>query len=174
MTETRLRGYFAIGVEGLSKAHNAGALTRTAHAFGASFFFTLGNAPARHELNAVDTSAAGDHLPFFHYDAAEDLKLPDDCTLVGVELAEGAVDLPSFRHPLRAAYVLGPEKGSLSPALQARCAHLVKIPMRFCVNVGLAGAIVMYDRMLCLGKFAERPVKPGAVIDGKKRRSGRS
>jgi tRNA G18 (ribose-2'-O)-methylase SpoU len=63
---------------------------------------------------------------------------------------------------LRAAYVLGPEKGSLSPALQKRCAHLVKIPAKFCVNVGVAGALVMYDRMICLGSFAERPVRAGA------------
>jgi hypothetical protein len=33
--------------------------------------------------------------------------------------------------------------------------------MKFCVNVGVAGAIVMYDRLLSLGRFAERPISTG-------------
>ena len=73
---------------------------------------------------------------------------------MGVELLDEAVDLPSFRHPLRAAYVLGPEQGELSPELLARCDHVVRIPSSFCVNLAMAGAIVMYDRVRCLGRFA--------------------
>src|SRR3546814_8737917 len=34
-----MRGYFAIGAEGISKPMNLGSLMRSAHAFGASFFF---------------------------------------------------------------------------------------------------------------------------------------
>ena len=37
-----MRGYFSIGVEGISKGFNLGNLVRTAHAFGASSFFTIG------------------------------------------------------------------------------------------------------------------------------------
>ena len=37
-----MRGFFAIGVESLSKQMNAGNLFRSAHAFGASFVFTIG------------------------------------------------------------------------------------------------------------------------------------
>jgi len=43
----------------------------------------------------------------------------------------------------------------------ARCDFLVKIPAKFCVNLGVAGAIVMYDRMITLRRFAERPVRAG-------------
>jgi tRNA G18 (ribose-2'-O)-methylase SpoU len=46
------RGYFTIGIEGASKAVNFGNLLRSAHAFGASFVFTIG-ANAR----AMDTIA---------------------------------------------------------------------------------------------------------------------
>jgi SpoU rRNA Methylase family len=81
--------------------------------------------------------------------------------LVGVEITDDAVELPSFRHPLRAAYVFGSERLSLSQPVLARCRHLVKIPTRFSINVGMAGAIVMYDRMLTLGRFAERPLRAG-------------
>ena len=91
--------------------------------------------------------------------------LPTGCQLVGVEFIETAVDLPSFRHPQRAAYVFGPERGSLSPALVARCEHLVKIPSAFCVNVATAGAIVMYDRVRTLGRFPPPPVTPLGPIE---------
>lgn len=161
-----VRGYFAVGVERISKPGNAGNLIRSAHAFGASFFFAIDPAPDIREMRYVDTSGAPEHLPFYIYDGLDDLKLPRDCMLVGVELTEDAVDLPSFRHPLRAAYVLGPERGSLSPELQERCDFLIRIPMKFCVNVGVAGALVMYDRMISLGRFAERPVRTGGPVDG--------
>ena len=61
--------------------------------------------------------------------------------------------------------MLGPERGSLSPALVARCDHVVKIPTRFCVNVGLAAAIVMYDRVLTLGRYPARPLVPGGPTE---------
>ena len=47
--------------------------------------------------------------------------------------------------------------------LQARCDYTVRIPTSFCINVAVAGAIVMYDRMLTHGRFAERPVMPGGT-----------
>ncbi|MBV8061114.1 MAG: RNA methyltransferase [Alphaproteobacteria bacterium] len=155
------RGYFGVGVQGISKGFNLGNLVRTSHAFGASFFFTVGASVSYADVKSTDTSHADIHLPFYAYDNLADMALPKDCALVGVELLDEAVDLPSFRHPLRAAYVLGPEKGNLSPDLVKRCDHIVKIPAKFCVNVGIAGALVIYDRMISLGSFAERPVRVG-------------
>jgi len=156
------RGYFGIGVEGISKSFNLGNLVRSAHAFGASFFFTINASVNYRDIKASDTSHADIHLPFYAHENLDALTLPKDCELVGVELLDDATELPSFRHPLRAAYVLGPEKGNLSPELTQRCQHIVKIPAKFCVNVGIAGALVIYDRMISLGKFAERPVRQPA------------
>lgn len=157
---TPMRGYFGIGVERVSKAMNVGNLFRTAHAFGASFVFTVAADYSPHRGRS-DTSAAPLNIPLYNYAGVDDMDLPHDCDLVGIELLDEAVELPSFRHPRLAAYVLGPERGALSPALRARCRHVVKIPTAFCVNVGIAGAIVMYDRMINLGRFAERPLVPG-------------
>jgi len=158
-----MRGFFAIGAEGISKPMNLGALMRSAHAFGASFFFTVEAAFDAHEMKQSDTSDASKHLPLYTYDSVDELTLPRGCALVGVELTEEAVELPSFYHPQAAAYVLGRERGSLSPALQARCDYLVKIPTRFCVNVGTAGAIVMYDRLISQGRFPRRAPNPRAA-----------
>jgi tRNA G18 (ribose-2'-O)-methylase SpoU len=154
------RGYFAIGAERISKALNLGNLMRSAHGFGASFTFTIGATYQALEARA-DTSKGRQHLPHYNWASVEELALPEGCRLVGVELLDEAIDLPSFRHPLRAAYVLGPEQGALSPELLARCDHVVRIPSSFSVNLAMAGAIVMYDRVRCLGRFADRPVGEG-------------
>lgn len=166
-----MRGYFAVGAEGISKGFNLGNLVRTTHAFGGSFFFTVGSSLNYAEIKSTDTSHADIHLPFYAYKNIGEFTIPKDCSLVGVELIDDATDLPSFHHPLRAAYVLGPEKGSLSPEMVKRCDFVVKIPMKFCVNVGIAGALVIYDRMISLGGFAERPVRVGGrVVQPKKAR----
>ncbi len=142
---------------------NFGNLMRSAHAFGASFFFTV-NADAAIERSPVsDTSRSVDHLPYYAWPDVAGMALPEGCRIVAVELTQDAVDLPNFSHPRRAAYVLGPERGSLSQAMLTRCDHIIRIPTAFCVNVATAGAIVMYDRIRIFGGFAGRPVRPGSL-----------
>ncbi|HXK54352.1 MAG TPA: RNA methyltransferase [Hyphomicrobiales bacterium] len=155
-----VRGYFAIGVEGISKPMNLGNLMRSAHAFGASFIFTV-DAHYSVRKSRSDTSKSVYHLPYYPWDSVDDMQMPRDCRLVGVELTDDAVELPSFRHPSRAAYVLGRERGSLSGEMLARCEFVVRIPTAFCINVATAGAIVMYDRVRALGGFPDRPVRAG-------------
>ena len=159
-----MRGYFGIGAEGISKPMNVGNLVRSAHAFGASFLFLV---DAHHTIETAhaDTSEAERQVPLYRFDSVDALLLPRGCTLIGVELLDEAADLPSFRHPLNAAYVFGPERGALSPAMVERCDHVVRIPTRFCINLAVAGAVVMYDRMLSLGRFAPRPVRSGGPTE---------
>lgn len=159
-----MRGYFAIGAEGLSKPLNLGNLMRSAYAFGAGFVFTV---DADRSLGNVqsDTSRSVEHIPYFAWRDVAAMDLPKGCQLVGIELIDDAIELPSFGHPRRAAYVLGSERGSLSPAMIEKCDYVIKIPTAFCINVATAGAIVMYDRIRSLGRFAARPVAAGAPSD---------
>ena len=160
-----MRGYFGIGVEGISKEGNVGNLVRSAHAFGASFFFAIAPNVDIRAMRVSDTSGAFDHMPYYQYEDAAELELPKGCQLVGIEFIEDSIELPSFRHPVRAAYVLGPEMGNLSPELLERCDFTVKIPMKFCINVGVAGALTMYDRLISTGRFAERPASAGGPAE---------
>jgi tRNA G18 (ribose-2'-O)-methylase SpoU len=57
-----IRAYFGIGAESISKAVNVGNLFRSAHAFGASFVFTIGADERALEMRS-DTSRADTHLP---------------------------------------------------------------------------------------------------------------
>lgn len=159
-----MRGFFGIGVESLSKTGNFGNLIRTAHAFGASFCFSI-NADTKMRRFGADTARSTESIPYYQWDNVGSIQLPAACKLIGIELLDEAVDLPSFRHPAQAAYVLGPERDSLSDELIERCDYTIKIPTSFCINVATAGAIVMYDRITTYGKFAERPVKAGGPTE---------
>lgn len=161
MHPARTRGYFGLGAEGVSKSANMGALLRTGHAFGASFCFSVGAGWDSRASRHADTADTPTQVPLWRFATVDAMALPRECALVGIELLDDAVDLPSFRHPLNAAYVLGPERAGLSDALRARCRHLVRIPTRFALNLAVAGAIVLYDRLLQHGRFAERPVGSG-------------
>ena len=163
-----MRGYFAIGAEGISKPMNLGALMRTAHAFGASFTFSVSAADRIKMAYKSDTSKSFEHVPYYGWDTIDEMALPKGCQLVGIELTDDAVMLPTFRHPPAAAYVLGRERGDLSEEMLEKCTHVVKIPTKFCINVSLAGVLVMYDRHISMGGYAQRPIMPGGVGgDGK-------
>ena len=163
MHPARTRGYFGIGAEGVSKSANVGALLRTAHAFDAAFCFLVGTGFDARAGRSADTADTPAHVPLWRFAAPADISLPERCVLVGVELLDDADELPSFRHPLNAAYVLGPERSGLSAATLARCRHVVRIPTRFALNLAVAGALVLYDRLLQQGRFAERPVHSGGA-----------
>ena len=159
-----LRGYFGIGVEGISKPMNLGAILRTAHAFRASFAFAIQPALDVGELLQSDTSIAIENMPVHVYPTLAQFTLPMGCRLIGVEITDDAIDLPSFKHPTAAAYVLGAEQDSLSPELVERCDYVVKIPTRFCVNVSVVAVSLKKKRMVSLGRFAERPVRVGGPV----------
>ncbi|HBU96952.1 RNA methyltransferase [Thalassospira lucentensis] len=162
-----MRGYFGIGIEGASKPLNVGTLFRSAHAFGASFAFTVDADFRKERSNITDTSKSGEQMPYYHFPNHDNFFLPTGCRMVGIELTPDAIELPSFKHPSQAAYILGPERGNLSQGMQDRCDFIIKIPMSFCVNVAIAANIVMYDRLISLGRFAPRPVRAGAPTEPK-------
>ncbi len=159
-----MRGYFGVGVDGVSKPMNLGNLSRIANAFDASFFFSV-NAQVKLSDTESDTSRAQKAMPYYQFRDAGEFRLPTGCKLVGVEITEDAIELPRFRHPQRAAYVFGAERLSLSDAMLSRCEFVVKIPMKFSINVGMAGAIVLYDRLISLGGYPPRPIRTGGKPD---------
>jgi tRNA G18 (ribose-2'-O)-methylase SpoU len=160
-----MKGYFGIGVDGVSKAMNVGTLFRTAHAFGAAFVFTLRAQYNRRDGGLADTSDTPASVPTYAFPDLQSFRLPQACRLVGVEITAEAIELPGFRHPRQAAYILGAEREGLSADVQALCDYVVKIPTRFSLNLGVAGALIMYDRLLSLGRHAPRPVGEGGPTE---------
>lgn len=150
----RPRGYFGIGMEHPKKESNLGTLWRSASNLGAGFIFTIG---ARYRQQASDTVKAWRHIPLYSFTTLEDFRahgIPYDCQLIGVEIEDRAVPLARFAHPERCVYLLGAEDHGLTKQATAACQHLVVIPSERCLNVAVAGAIVMYDRATKQGAIA--------------------
>ncbi len=141
-----MRGYFGIGIEGSKTPVNVGTLWRSAVNFGASFIFTVGH---RYNQQACDTIKAERQVPLWRFDDLDDLldHLPSNCPLIGVENAEDSRPLPGFFHPERACYILGAEDRGLGQATMEAATATVIIPSTRCLNVAVAGSIVLYDRL---------------------------
>lgn len=142
-----MRGYFGIGIVGSKTPANVGTLWRSAGNLGAAFIFTAGR---RYPRQASDTIKAYKHIPLFEHDNLDALwdAIPYDCVPVGVELHESARSLPNYTHPERAVYLLGAEDSGLPAEAIRRCRDLIQIPSLRCLNVAVAGSLVMYDRMV--------------------------
>lgn len=142
-----VHGYFGIGVVSAKSPENAAGLWRSAHAFGATFIYTVGARYPRGKV-AADTSQAWKSVPLVEYDEWNDAVLPRDAELVAVEFGhEGTANIVSFAHPTRAVYLLGAEDTGIPEAILETADEIINIPTRFCLNVATAGSIVMYDRI---------------------------
>lgn len=139
------RGYFGIGIENTKTKANIGTLWRSAYGLGAAFIFVIGN---RYKKQASDTVKAMRHIPMYHYDTFEQFydNMPKDCQLIGVDNVEKARMLEGYGHPERAIYLLGAEDSGLSKTALEKCHSLVQFESKFCLNVSVAGSIIMYDR----------------------------
>lgn len=141
------RGYGCVALESPNDGVNVGHALRAALCFEARLVI-VGSAPP--ELNIrklkTDPGKAYRHVPILQVDDIFEA-MPEDCTPVAVELTDDAVDLPAFVHPERACYIFGPENGSISPEVLARCSTSVKIPTTMSLNLGMTVNIVLYDRM---------------------------
>lgn len=143
----KMRGYFGIGIENTKTEQNIGTLWRSAHIFGASFIFTIGR---RYKKQSSDTLNAWKHIPLYQYDTFGDFikSMPHSCPLIGIELDEKAISIERFSHPERAVYLLGAEDNGLTKLALGSCHSIIQLPGTHCLNVAVAGSIVMYDRIL--------------------------
>ncbi len=141
-----MRGYFGIGMLDPKYDVNLGTLWRSAFAFGANFIFTVG---ARYSRQPSDTTESIRHIPYWRFTDLTDFvqHLPPEANLVAVERDETAMDLQKFAHPERAVYLLGPEDGSLGSEVIEKCAYVIRFDSRYCLNVSVAGSVVLYDRL---------------------------
>lgn len=140
------RGYCGIGIVGTKSGLNVGTLWRSAAILGASFIYTAGR---RYPQQASDTIKAWRHVPMFQYRDGEELldNLPYSCEPVAVEITPSSTPIERFVHPERACYILGAEDTGLPDYLIQACTRVVQLPGEFCLNVAVAGSIVLYDRL---------------------------
>ena len=143
-----MRGYFGIGVYKGKNKTNIGTLWRSAYTFGASFIFTIGK---RYEKQASDTTKTIRHIPLWHFTDWQDFNdhSPYDCRVICIEIASNAKSLDNFLHPKRAIYLLGAEDNGIPESiLRGKQKLVINTQREYCLNVAVAGSIIMYDRYI--------------------------
>jgi tRNA G18 (ribose-2'-O)-methylase SpoU len=141
------RGYFGIGIENAKSSDNVGTLWRTAQSFEAAYVYTIGR---RYQRQRTDTTNAIKHLPMQTFADFPSFfnALPMGCRLVGIELDPRAVTLRKYSHHDQACYLLGAEDHGLSKVARDACHDLIVLPGKHCLNVAVAGSIVLAHRVM--------------------------
>ena len=143
-----MRGYFGVGIYQPKHSVNIGTLWRTAFSLGAAFIFSIGN---RLKYQASDVPKTYRHVPLFRYKSIDEFinqGIPYNCQLVGIEMHKESRSLKNFVHPERAIYILGAEDSGLHIDIIKHCTNIIQLPGKTCLNVAVAGSIVLMDREL--------------------------
>lgn len=145
---TQPRGYCCIGLINPKTPDNVGAVMRAAGCYGATSVFYTGTRYDRAKQFVTDTKRVSDHIPLTRVERLEDV-VPMGCIPVAVEMVEGAVALPDYRHPRRAFYIFGSEDEPLRKTrdIRAWCRDVIYVPTHGCMNLAASVNVVLYDRL---------------------------
>lgn len=157
-----------IGLVNPKSPANVGMVMRAAGCYEATTVFYSGVRFERAQKFATDTKDAGRKIALVGVENLLD-DIPDNATLVAIELIEGATPLMDFVHPDNAYYIFGPEDGSIKKELLDHCQHVVYIPTIGCMNLAATVHVVLYDRMAKSGRAVidERPIAANRDVNNK-------
>lgn len=136
----------AIGLVNPKSPENVGAVLRAAGCYGVNTICYTGTRFERAAKYQLDTKRRSDSITLKAAESLLACRRPGQ-QLVCVELAEGAMPLPAFRHPDNAFYVFGPEDGSIDQALIDAADAVVYVPTIGCMNLAATVNVLLYDRM---------------------------
>lgn len=149
----------------IRSAHNVGSIFRTCDGFGIEHLYITGYTPYPEIINdsrlphiaqkaTVDIAktalGAEKTLPFSyvaHASTTIEAFKAHGYTIIGLEQAENAVQLPEYDAPEKIMLLLGEEVEGISSELRDRCDQLVEIPMKGqkeSFNVSVAMGIALY------------------------------
>ena len=140
----------SIGLINPKSPDNVHSVMRASGNYGVDSVFYTGDRYQRAMTlnpNAPDMSRkVSEHIPLTEVDdlieAAGELKI------VCVELAENAVALPEYEHPLNAFYIFGPEDNTIGQEVIDRADAVVYVPTIGCMNLAASVNVLLYDRMV--------------------------
>ena len=138
-----MRGYAAIGLDNPKFDSNIGGAMRASHCYGAGLVIVGGS---RYQKELTDTTKAHRTIPTLAVESVID-SIPYDCVPIAVDMIDGAIPLPEFKHPERAFYIFGAEDATLGKVVTDRCKHTVYVPTNYCMNLASTVNVILYDRM---------------------------
>lgn len=143
--------YSAIGLVNPKSPTNVGGVMRAAGCYEADDVFYTGKRYALAVSNGnsqynTDTQAASDIIALTGVESLIDV-IDQDVSIVCVDLVEGAIPLPEFKHPEKALYIFGPEDGTISQQVINRADAVVYVPTVGCMNLAASVNVLLYDRL---------------------------
>lgn len=139
-----------IGLINPKSPSNVGAVMRAAGCFQVDAVYYTGERYDRAVRFVTDTKDISRDTPLVAAPSVLD-GLTTGMKLICVELAEGAIPLPAYRHPDKALYVFGPEDGTLAQALIDKADAVVYVPTVGCLNLAASVNVLLYDRLAKAG-----------------------
>jgi tRNA(Leu) C34 or U34 (ribose-2'-O)-methylase TrmL len=125
---------------------NVGGAMRAAGCYDAQKVIYSGDRFNRAVRLAADTQKVHEIVPLMHYDDMLSALEPD-MKLVCVDLIEGAIPLPNFKHPEKAMYLFGPEDGTIKQQVINKADYVVYVPTIGCMNLAASVNVVLYDKL---------------------------
>lgn len=137
------RGFVGIGLDNPKFKENIGSAIRACGVYGASFLALTGS---RCGTGVTDTMKHYRRIPVFRTNDLHSI-IPFDCVPVAVDLIEGAIPLPEYKHPERAFYIFGAEDATLGSRITSWCRDIIYIPTNGCMNLAATVNVILYDRL---------------------------
>lgn len=134
----------AVGLVNPKTPANFGAVLRAAHCFEAQMVVAQGQR-LRIGKAPTDVTKEWNNIPVLQVDDLMEV-IPYNAVPIAIELTENAKPLADFKHPKNAFYIFGPEDGSVPKHILERCAYVLYIPTKACLNLAATVNVVLYDR----------------------------
>ncbi len=144
--QTMNKQQVSIGLINPKSPTNVGAVMRASGCFRVGSVFYTGQRHDRAAKFNTDTKNVNRDIPLTRVESLLEV-VPENSSLVCVELVEGATPLPEYQHPDDAFYVFGPEDGTLDQSIIDRADAVVYIPTVGCLNLAATVNVLLYDRI---------------------------
>jgi tRNA(Leu) C34 or U34 (ribose-2'-O)-methylase TrmL len=149
MTENNV----TIGLSNPKSPTNVGAVMRAAGCYSVNKVIYTGTRYDRALKLNTDTKKITNVIPLNQQNDLLENKA-EDVQVICVDLVEGAIPLPNFKHPEKALYLFGPEDGTLSQQLINQADSVVYIPTVGCMNLAATVNVLLYDRLSKSSEFS--------------------
>lgn len=140
------RGHYGIAMLHPAHQENVAGVARATGVFDADYMATIGTEYEHHAASV----GHGKHLPIWYFPEFRDFKisLPKDTEIIAVDYDDTATKLSEFAHPERAVYLLGEEGPGFENYEEVikRADRKVYIESEYCMNVAVAGNMILRDR----------------------------
>lgn len=152
MTNSEYNFKVEVGLINPKSPTNVGAVMRAAGCYQVDKVYYTGKRYEHAAKFNTDTKNIKDKIPLIAVDEVTEA-ISNDIKVVCVDLVEGAIPLPHFKHPDNAIYVFGPEDGTIPQSIINNADATVYVPTVGCMNLAATVNVLLYDRMVKLNNF---------------------